>query len=240
VAEQSSLVHIPGRQVRQRATALVLMLDPHHGGLARRQSGMAAAARLNRGLLVGADDVLARAQRRTGEAALVQVQHDPGLGGKVGVAGIDPRAVLPRLDRVLVQPAPQRRGGHLADQPAGQQLGAQLAGDRLGVGDHPCSAWTRSARPRRPEPRPGSARPTPSSETSTATRPVRRWTRTPTHQLPTAAAARRHELADPPNRKATRSQPTFHGVEPVNPEGLDLPQRSPGWTAHRQGLGKPV
>ena len=35
------------------------------------------------------------------------------------------------------------------------------------------------------------------------------------HQLPTEAAALGPELADSPNRKATRSQLTFHGVEPL-------------------------
>jgi hypothetical protein len=70
----------------------------------------------------------------------------------------------------------------------------------------------------------GSARPPPSSATSTATRPARR--RTQPHQRPTAAAALRHELADSPNRKATRSQPTFHGVEPPNLLGLAVAGRS--------------
>src|SRR5918992_5184372 len=85
------------------------------------------------------------------------------FGGKLGVAGKDPRVVLPRLDRVLGQPAPQRRDRDLADQAAGQQLLAQLGktparqrdpagcgqltGDRLGVGDHRRWEDARAARP---------------------------------------------------------------------------------------------
>jgi hypothetical protein len=49
-AKQARVVHVPGRQVGQRAPALVLMLHPHHAGLGWWQGRVAAAARLNRGL----------------------------------------------------------------------------------------------------------------------------------------------------------------------------------------------
>jgi len=70
-AEQAGVVHVPGGQVGQRPAALVLVLHPHRSPSAHWQGGMAAAARLDAGLLVGADDVLAVAQRHTGENALV-------------------------------------------------------------------------------------------------------------------------------------------------------------------------
>jgi hypothetical protein len=125
---------------------------------------VAAAAGLDAGLLVGRDDELAPLQGPTGEPALVQVQHHLGLGGEVGSAGEDPRAVLPRLDRILCQPAPQGGDRDVADQPTAEQLlaqlgkappaerhpagGRQLAGDGLGVGDHRGQVDPRPARPR--------------------------------------------------------------------------------------------
>jgi hypothetical protein len=114
---------------------------------------VAAAARLDGGLLVGTDHIGVRLQLLVLKDPVVQVQDHPGLGGEVGVAREDPGAVLPRLDRVLGQPAPQRRGRDVVDQAGGQDLGAQLgeappakrypagggqlAGDRLARGDHP-------------------------------------------------------------------------------------------------------
>jgi hypothetical protein len=124
---------------------------------------VAAAARLNTGLLVGADDVLALTEPLALEDPVVQVQDHPGLGGEVGIAGKDPGAVLPRLDRVLLQPAPQRRGRDVVHQAGGEQLGAQLGktppakrhpagggqltGDRLTRGDHRSREDARAAGP---------------------------------------------------------------------------------------------
>ncbi len=115
------------------------------------------------GLLVGADHIGVRLQLLALEDPVVQVQDHSGLGGKVGVAGEDPGAVLPRLDRVLGQPAPQRGGGDVVDQAGGQDLGAQfseapaakrdaagggqLTGDRLARGDHRGREGARAAGP---------------------------------------------------------------------------------------------
>jgi hypothetical protein len=85
---------------------------------------VAAAAGLDGGLLVGAEDVLVVAEQLAGEPALVEVEDDAGLGGEVGVAGKDPGAVLPRLDRVLVQSAPQRGGRDVVHQAGGEHLAA--------------------------------------------------------------------------------------------------------------------
>ena len=49
------------------------------------------------------------------EAALVEVEHPAGLLGEARVADKDPGALLPRLQRVVVQPTPDRRGRRLAE-----------------------------------------------------------------------------------------------------------------------------
>ena len=85
------------------------------------------------------------------EAAGVEVEHTGRLGPEVGVAGEDPGPVLPRLDRIRTQPAPdggaRDRGddagldggaGQVGALPAGQRrvgLRRQFAGQRLD-GDH--------------------------------------------------------------------------------------------------------
>jgi site-specific DNA recombinase len=114
--------------------------------------------------LVGADHVLAGAQPLAVEDARVEVEHAAGLLSDVGVAREDPRPGLPRLDRVLVQPAPDRRGRRLGDaaldhQPV--QLSAaearqrtavgsrQPAGDRLDLGDLLRGGKQRGRRPER-------------------------------------------------------------------------------------------
>ena len=83
-------------------------------------------------------------------AALVEVQHRPGLLQEARIAREDPRAVLPRPDRVLRQPARDRRRRRRADgaldhQPVqlsarearqrDAQLARQLARDRLDLRD---------------------------------------------------------------------------------------------------------
>src|SRR5437870_11082935 len=55
-----------------------------------RASCCVRARTLNRGLLVGAQDVLVGPQRLALEAALVEVEHDAALGAKVGIAREDP------------------------------------------------------------------------------------------------------------------------------------------------------
>src|SRR5215211_7362198 len=49
------------------------------------------------------------------EMSRVEVEHRPGLVEEVRVAGEDPRALLPGFDRVLRQPAPDRRRRRFAD-----------------------------------------------------------------------------------------------------------------------------
>jgi len=91
---------------------------------------VAAAERLQLRLLVGANDVLVRAQPLALEHPPIEIQRAAGLLGEVRVACEQPRARLPRLDRVLVQPAPDRRRrrlGHATFENKAVQLNAREA-----------------------------------------------------------------------------------------------------------------
>ena len=106
--EDLGVAGVPGGQVAERAHALVLVLDLQ--ALAGRggERGGEPLARLDGGLLVGADDVVAGVQAFAVPVTGVEVEDRPGALGEQWVAREDPRAMLPRLDCVLRQPAPDR------------------------------------------------------------------------------------------------------------------------------------
>jgi hypothetical protein len=101
--------------------------------------------------------------RSPGKPVLVQVEHDPRLGGEVRGTGKDPRTVPPRLEGVLVRPAPDGTDTQLLHQPAGDSLLAhvsnaeaaqrdrpqrgQLTGDRRDLSDDRRGEGPRPARP---------------------------------------------------------------------------------------------
>jgi len=132
-AEEAGVMDVPGGQIGQRAAAAVLELDQRRATGRGRHRLMAARERLQLGLLVGADHELARMQPPALEPPGVEIQDAAGLAVKVRVARKDPRALLPRLDRPVVQPAPDRRRRRvgdalLNDQPV--QLSAREASQR--------------------------------------------------------------------------------------------------------------
>jgi hypothetical protein len=49
------------------------------------------------------------------EPSGVEVEHATSFGLKVGVAREDPRALLPRFERAVMQPAPDRRRRRIGD-----------------------------------------------------------------------------------------------------------------------------
>ena len=60
-AEDFPAVDVVGGQVGHGAAAVVIMVDPDLTGLAGRQGGVAAAAGLDGGLLVGGDHIIVAA-----------------------------------------------------------------------------------------------------------------------------------------------------------------------------------
>ena len=127
-ADHVGPVDVVGGQILQRALALVLVLDPHHSGLARRQGGVAATPGLDRGLLIRADHELALAERFAVEDPGVEVQRSGRLGREVRIPREDPAAVLPWLEDVLGQPAAHRGRRDRLHDSAGDRLRGQLRG----------------------------------------------------------------------------------------------------------------
>ena len=89
---------------RSRAAAVVIVVDENHPGFAGRQGGVAAAAGLDGGLLIGGDHVVVAAQRFFVSHAGVQVEYELGFGGEVGIGDENTRLILPRFERMLRQP----------------------------------------------------------------------------------------------------------------------------------------
>ncbi len=113
------------------------MLDTLAAPRNRRVAGVDALARLDRGLRVGADHQVAGFEQLALPATRVEVKHRAGPLEEVGVAREDPRLVPPGSDRVLGQPAPDRRGRRLADgllDDEAVQLRAAEARQRHAVG----------------------------------------------------------------------------------------------------------
>ena len=59
-------------------------------------------------------------------AASVQVKYPSGLLGKVGIAGEDPAAMAPGLQRIRTEPAPKRHATDLRHDTAGDNLALEL------------------------------------------------------------------------------------------------------------------
>ena len=85
-ADHAGVVDVVGGKVGQGSAPAVLELDLAGMARAGGPPGVAAAQRLELGLLVGTDHVVVRAQRSTAPGAGVEVQ-DPALVSKSGSRG---------------------------------------------------------------------------------------------------------------------------------------------------------
>jgi len=75
-------------------------------------------AGLDAGFLIDGEDEFITAQGVVLPTALVEIQHAAGFLFEARVAGESPTAVLPGADRILVQPASDRRAADLGRDPA--------------------------------------------------------------------------------------------------------------------------
>jgi hypothetical protein len=137
-AHDLGLVDVVGGEVGEGAAADVLAPGAHRPPGPGRQRQVDARAGLDTRLLVRAEHVLPVAERLPFPFPLVEVQDAAAFKGEVRVAGGDPRAVLPGLDRIAGEPAAHRGRRHRRDDAAGGclagELGAGPAGQRFPAG----------------------------------------------------------------------------------------------------------
>jgi hypothetical protein len=117
---------VPGGEVAERAFALVLVLDSVRFAGACRAGRGDPFAGLDRGLLIGAHDVVAGVQALALPEALVEIEDRSGALGETLIAREDPGALLPGLDRVGREPAPDGHAADLLDDPARDHLAREL------------------------------------------------------------------------------------------------------------------
>src|SRR5688572_9169336 len=126
-AEQLGTMDIPGGEIGPGAGPLIFVLDPDRLARPRRQRGMLAPARLDAGLLVGAQHIVAPSQGNPLPAPLIEIEDAAGFGSEVWIAREDPAAMAPGPQRILAEPAPQGRAADLSHQALGHRLLAQIA-----------------------------------------------------------------------------------------------------------------
>ena len=117
---------VPGGEILQRPTPVILMLDserPRGGG---RQRRVTPAPRLDGRLLVGREHVFVGPQGAPLERAVVEIEDHAGFALEGGVPGEDPAPVLPGLDGILRQPAPDGGVGDGGHEAARNRLGANI------------------------------------------------------------------------------------------------------------------
>src|ERR1700739_1076838 len=90
---------------------------------------MRAVPGLNAGLLVGAQNEVARPQRLDLPATGIEIEDRSGLAREPRIAREYPTAMAPRAQRILTEPTPERGATNSIDDAASQRPGAQL-GDR--------------------------------------------------------------------------------------------------------------
>ena len=102
------------------------MFDAHRTTRTGCQRRMLPAPRLETRLLIGRDDVFIASQCGPFPSSAIQIQDTAGFLGELGIAGKDPAAMPPGLQRIGAQPAPQGDAADLCHDAAGEYLTMQF------------------------------------------------------------------------------------------------------------------
>ena len=151
-SKQFGAVDIKGSDVSPCSTAFVLMFHLHGQTRFSGKSLVPTVSSLDAGFLIGRDDELVVLQRTTFPDSFVQIQDAPRFLREIRVAREDPAAVLPGPDRILIEPAPDRRATDCCHDASLTCLGSQVprapsrernvmsrgefTGQRLDLNDH--------------------------------------------------------------------------------------------------------
>ena len=111
------------RRVRTRARR-------HRPPGACRRGRVASDARLDAGLLIRANDVFPAVQSARLPISPLEVQHAAAFSDELRAARKDPVLILPRLNRVVIQDAPNRAGTDRPAQGRGSYPSARSEVDR--------------------------------------------------------------------------------------------------------------
>jgi len=107
---------IPSCQISPGTSAKVFVFDASGMVGSGRQGWLLPAAGLNASLFVGGEDVVVSAQRSAFPDAFVQIKDWTGCVGKIGIAREDPASMLPRVEGIAAEPAPQSGTADLRNQ----------------------------------------------------------------------------------------------------------------------------
>ena len=93
---------------------------------------MAAEASLDARFFVGRNDKLIGRQGAAVVLTAVEIENAPSLDGKLGIAREDPGPVLPRPNRIFVQPPPDGLVADTGDQARPLRLAHDISGTQSG------------------------------------------------------------------------------------------------------------
>ena len=112
-SHDDSTMHVPRRQILQRAVPLVFRFDPPSLFRSGRCFLMPTPSSLDTRLFIHAEHIICPPQRLAFPHACVQVENRPSLLGKLRVLRKKPMFMLPRFDRRLVQHPPHSTAADL-------------------------------------------------------------------------------------------------------------------------------
>lgn len=115
--EDSAMVNVQSGQVCPGPAASVLVLNTHRRARTTRRGSMFSSPCLNAGFLVGRDDKLITSERSAVPSTFIKIENATGFEGKVRIAREHPTPVLPRTDRIFMQPPPKSTPANTCDQP---------------------------------------------------------------------------------------------------------------------------
>lgn len=125
-SKQLGTVDIQGRDVGPSPAPCVLMFHLHRRPSLGGKSLVPTSPSLDAGFLVGRQDELIILQRASLPDPFVKIQDTSRLLREIRVARENPAAVVPRSDRILVEPTPDRRTTDRCHDASLPGLGSQV------------------------------------------------------------------------------------------------------------------